>query len=220
MMADFADSFGVNVNDDDRKYWKSTFDVVRAFDDIIDEDHNQDIKPYLNEVISGRPVSGLDKAESQQFAEVYSGLSRERKNRFTRACLLGDFALKRYNSSNINEYIQNVLDESDLLADIMKIEESGVDEKNREEFNKWLPSVSRAGYAVDTAVDLSSDFDEGVTRVEPSLGAYGKLMYVIGDEVIRCLIKAKKPIKIISIFTKIIFEKSAKYINKMLLADM
>lgn len=187
LLARLASRFGVEVTDGDTSYWSSSLVVAKVFDELVDLDGERDIEPFVQKVIDGIPIARLSSQQVEQFAIMYSQLSVERQERFVRAGQLGAYAVRRYAATDVDDYVDQTLAESSLFADIIKINEDQPDRVARTRFNDWLPAFGRAGYALDTIADMSSDYHEKLTQIKPSCSVYRKLAGVAYREVGRCI---------------------------------
>jgi len=209
LLEELARPFGVSVLNEDRIYWQSIFEVSNAIDDIVDQDRNLDITPYIENMIHGESIPYLDQSNAKRFRIVYEGLSNERKARLHQASRISEFAILRYEARDIDAYIEHTLDESRLYADILKIDTESSDYNARNEFNDWLPSLGRAGYAADTVVDMKSDYKEGITQINPTLKTYRKLSIVACNEIHKCLELTPKKTSVMSTLGGLVLKKCA-----------
>lgn len=163
-MSHLANAHGVNVTPDDLRFWAASFSVAKAIDTLIDEYHVADISPYVQKVLAGTLIPGLDQVELQLFNDAREAYTLKQETALNLAMQhIGTFAVQRASCETVEEYLATILDESYLMSGILKlaVTPGASDRVHRVTFNSWLNQFGRAAYAWDTVSDVVRDSNEG-----------------------------------------------------------
>lgn len=160
-----ARSFGVEISPQQERYWRAIFIAARKIDDIVDVDKLQDVSSEVSCLFEGNVSTVFTDQESRYFREAMTSQSYTRRN-FVRDSLvdLPQYAARKRAAITLPALLDVSKQEATMFADMLKLE--GAQEgSSAEKFNRWVEGFAQAGYAVDTAVDLRSDYNDGLHGV-------------------------------------------------------
>lgn len=191
LMVNLAQAHGVELTPRDKNNWVVAFTVAKALDTLTDERHEYDTAAYAHRLLVGEPVPYVSEQLTAQFPEFYASLALEQQQAYVRATYLGAYALRRLQVKDIDDYILVVREESQLMADVLKLENSSMDAR-RQTFNDWLEVFGRAAYSTDTISDFIRDKNEGNHNLQITPMAYRRLAQAaLGD--LRVLARESPP---------------------------
>lgn len=159
--------------------------MAKALDTLVDDDHLYNSGDYAEKLLNGEQIPYITEEQGSFIRKTYSTLSPESQDRWQNsASQLGAFALKRLESSDIYEYIAVVSDESQLMADVLMVENNTTrpDEFQRDIFNGWLSQMARTAYLTDTLSDFIRDHNEGNINIRPTLASAAVLAHQTAKE--------------------------------------
>lgn len=168
MFAESARAFRVDVDEFDNEKWSAGITMAKALDNLVDDDHVYDSGSYSERLLAGKRVPHITEDEARFVRATYDRFSDTSKEQWRDAATrLGEFALKRLEPTDIQEYMQVIFAESPLLANVLMLEndERRHDHVERNDFNAWMPQMMHTAYALDTMTDFIKDHNEGNMRV-------------------------------------------------------
>lgn len=228
LLTTIARSFGVRVEDHDRRHWHAMFTAARVADDLVDRAGCRDLRGRIDDLLRDRRMAEMTAAEAAEFLEAFEALPGTAKAVVLDGARLDEFAVQRAQATDVPSLLAVVREEAELFAKIMHLATSPrnadaststaadtadtadtvshtvsdwvSDTVTRERFNDWLLSFGRAGYCVDTFVDLGADYRHGLTRVTPTLRHRALVARHALPELWSC-VRALSPATIASIVT-------------------
>lgn len=177
MLETVARGFGVTVTESDFNAWQSIFLGARMLDDIIDEDHETDVRLHVKRLIAGEPIGDMSEIEASRFAEMYESLGPAQQKKIAETYrMMPALAGQKRNAANAEEYLFINKNEASLFADILKMDTCEAKAAQRSKFNRWLDGFSNSGYAVDGVLDLRKDYYDGNVSFPPTLSSRAWLL--------------------------------------------
>lgn len=152
--------------------------MTKALDTLVDDDHVYESDAPTDHLLAGGLISHVSAQEAAFVGETFARLDGISQDRWRGAGhQLGAFALKRLAADTIDEYVTVVLDESQLMSDVMKIQNSETrhDYSQRETFNTWMDQLARTSFICDSVSDFVRDYNEGNVSIEPTYRNYVQL---------------------------------------------
>lgn len=173
LLGELATLFGVKVEQSDVERLQGRLTLAKAFDTVVDVDGVADAESLdllFTRVMNGQTIPHVTDEEARCIAKDYNGLPIQRRKELKKALLIGNYAYGRLRAENVEEYSKVVLDESALFAEVIALETSPDPAQltKRQSYNGWLKVFARAGYSVDSLVDLTSDYEQGLTNIIPT----------------------------------------------------
>lgn len=180
-----AESFLVATDNQDIDRWSAGLTMAKALDTLVDDDHIYNSGDYAEELLAGGRMPHTTEAQGEFIREAYTTLSPESQSRWRNsATQLGAFALKRLEAVTIHEYISVVSDESQLMSDVLMIENDidRPDAEQRTTFNGWIDQMARTAYLADTLSDFVRDYNEGNMNIRPTITSAAVLARHVAKE--------------------------------------
>lgn len=185
ILSDFAQAFRVDVNSHDEDRWSAALVAAKALDSIVDDDHIYNSGWYYEQLIQGATIPHMTDDEAGYVRSVFASMEDESQQRWqTSASRLGTFALRRIHAETTREYIEAVRDESAIMADVLRMENTSdlPDHAERDSFNGWMQKMARGAYALDTFTDIIKDSNEGNVHLNVTPRVIGELgKYALQD---------------------------------------
>lgn len=187
-----ARGMGVNVGAEEEAYWRAGSKVAAAVDSLVDEEGVEDLLPIFNAIMNGQPVGPegtMTKADAEEAADVFHWLPLERQlDLCQRIASLPEYAKRKAAAETVGTLIATSLDEAEqVFANGFKLESQGrSDETAREGFNTWLTHFARAGYMIDSALDMPKDYKRGIIQIRPSVPNRFEMIKAVRADIPRC----------------------------------
>lgn len=187
LLAQVADTMGVDLSEQEIEHWRTTFGITRALDDMIDEEGCKDIEPALTLLLNGEPVGQVTEKEALDFqASMATHPEAEKEHLKEEMKKIAAFANDKTQATSLKELLRLTRTEMEWYTALFELKESGAENtNNRRQFNSWLYDFMSSGYMLDSLVDMEDDFRNGNISVEPSLRRKKVLAVVALKEVAR-----------------------------------
>jgi hypothetical protein len=186
MMREVAESFGVSVTAQELKDWQTlgrASYVIDQYFDVVKADPTADIAV---EHFSQLSIPGIP---PQLIHDCIDWLERQAPDRQVTLVEYIAFVRKMVEAqaaaTTVPEVVEVRHQEADVLGDILSLNSEGTaDAAARQKFNNWIPRAMRAGYILDSLLDIKEDYESGTSGVEPGLKASAKMAaYLLKDTV-------------------------------------
>lgn len=166
-----AESFGATVSDYQVDYWDTMLTISRPLDVIVDKLQPEDIDKEALSLICGQPIDGVSREAAARFSATLHSASQERRDIILRGLQISDLAKTLKATERVDEMLEIRSQEAVIYAEIMTIDNPHQDSATLA-FNEWLIGLGRAGYHLDTFIDLAKDYKENTVGVVPTLDSY------------------------------------------------
>lgn len=187
-----ARNMGVAVGPAETAYWRAGSKIAAAFDSLVDEQGVTDLTQATLALARGEPVGPKDimtAEDAQQIAQVIKSLSSERKDAWLNCAVkLPEYAALKAGALTISDLVEVTFGEAEeLFANAFKLDAAEFpDGVARSRFNRWLTHFSRAGYAIDTALDMPRDYANEVIQVSPTPKNRVHMLWSARTDIPRC----------------------------------
>lgn len=165
-----AEAFGVQLEEAEVVGWSDMLHLAYAIDEKIDVEHGS-ASGFIFDLLSDKYETGPMQRTQARFQDYMEHQSETRYQTIIER--LGGISLlaKQQSEADTVEKVVNVrLAEADLFSYLLLLPTENMPDKiPREKFNKWLGSFSRAGYIVDSLIDIKEDYEGGSTNLRPSI---------------------------------------------------
>jgi hypothetical protein len=186
MMREVAELFGASVTTQELRDWQTlgrTSYVIDQYFDVVKDDPTADIAV---EHFSQLSIPGIPQ---QLIQDCVDWLERQTPERQVTLVDYIAFVRKMVEAqaaaTTVPEVVEVRHQEADVLADILSLNPAGAaDAEARDKFNSWMPLAMRAGYLLDSLLDIKEDYENGSSGVEPGIKASAKMAtYLLKDTV-------------------------------------
>jgi len=174
LIGSVALDMGMDVTQLDIDHWVMNQGILRAVDNLTDDDKLDDLSPHISALEQGDPIAGrVTPSDATAYAQVLDSYSDERKDRQL-SLLLGwpTHQEARRKVTSIEEYIDVLRAESGAYTEIVStIKPADKTEQGltRDAVNKWMSGFMLTGYYIDTIRDMSDDHKDGSYPMKPSI---------------------------------------------------
>ncbi|HEX4774032.1 MAG TPA: hypothetical protein VH234_00760 [Candidatus Saccharimonadales bacterium] len=165
-----AESMGVELAPQERGDWKTLLAAAYAIDYIVD-DEGKDIDSVVASFLAGGKLEGATNLITTNFRRYIETQPEERRAlTIQRLGAIGSHVELCSQAESVTELITARQDEAELYASFFELPLNNTSDKSqRSIFNAWLHVFSRTGYLVDSLLDLKVDYEDGGTKVEPTV---------------------------------------------------
>ncbi len=165
-----AQEFGVNLSEQEDNDWRALLGGAYFVDHLLDIDKD-DVQSRVVALASGQLLDSLHENTQIRFREY---LLRQAETRYEdiirRLGQVSSLAHQQASAKSASDVITVRRQEADLLAYLLALPaEDRPDAEAREKFNDWLLGWSRAGYLLDSLVDMGLDYKNSDSGVEPTI---------------------------------------------------
>ncbi|GEM_PF-1727319 len=194
MMSEVADSFGVNLTAQERKDWQTLGRAAYVIDQYLDAEKDTPMPDIAPELFSGRPIPGVPEEFSEDCKQWVERQTEARQAQINRHLAEIRILVEAQAAATTTSGVIAVRrKESDLLADILSLRPEGrEDARARMKFNSWLTVAMRAGYLLDSLLDIKEDYESGASGLKPGLAASCKMAsYLLRETVVAAKVSPK-----------------------------
>lgn len=171
LLCDAAKGFDLDISDEQADQWRLVFVAMHELDGLLDSNapyaERSTLYDGMIDVIMGDAKHACAGCYACELNVHISNAPDERKELFrTNTELIKMLGEDRRASTKVRQLGRLSVDEGRMSAELLEIIDRT---KQAEAFNKWLGSVGMFGAVIDTAIDLPSDYETGLTQVQPIL---------------------------------------------------
>lgn len=170
VFAEVAEHLGAQPTDQEKADWLTASRMIRAVDNLLDEDGVDDLGPVADDLFAGRVPEGIDEELASECTDYLNRLTPD-KQAYTYVFFqaLADGATERKQARTPKELADAMLKEVEHTATYLELDLTDDAFVNRIQFNSWLHAAAGIGVIVDGALDVRKDHREGLVNVKPSL---------------------------------------------------
>lgn len=172
LFRDAAQLTGVELHPQEDLDWGYLMEGASLVDHLLDTE-KVSVVPEMRRIGAGTYRPDLHLLSQMHFAD-YVGRQTEEKldGMFDQLLRVEELVHAQREATKAREVVEIRVEEADILASFLSLPVGNtVDAYNRIVFNDWLVGFSRAGYLVDSFIDLKKDFVNGESGVKPTARA-------------------------------------------------
>lgn len=192
LLCDAALTFGVELTTQEFDDWRSLLAGAALVDHLLDPlNVGGDVALHISQIFDGENLDGM-RDDLQDIVRNYIEIQPQdvREGILEGVRQAGELALRQRETWDPSDVVSLRLEEAKILSNLLSLPCTGKeDAPQREIFNNWLIGWSRAGYLLDSLLDLGADFWNGESRVEPTFFAKVILAYATAKESFKALRK-------------------------------
>lgn len=185
-----AKAYKVRLEEHEDNDWRALLGGAYLVDHLLDVEQI-DIMPAINAIVAGELRDDLHTDTQARFANY---MRRQPKDRYVdimrRLGGVSAMAERQASATTAGEVIKVRLEEAELLAYLLSLpEDQRQDANGRRKFNKWLRGWSRAGYLLDSFIDMRDDYESGASGLEPTVKIRAQIGSTAAKEMARAAVK-------------------------------
>lgn len=171
LLTEVAGAFGADVGDQERRDWQALLGGAYIIDQLLDVEKTSNVLPYITSIIAGENLEGVRVDFLDRIREYMAAQSPKRQSEIMyKIGLVGPLVDELAKTQEVKELVRIRREEASIYAHLLALSvEDRHDAAERDAFNDWLIGFSRAGYLIDSFIDMSIDYQSGATSVRPSL---------------------------------------------------
>jgi hypothetical protein len=171
LLCDAAKGFDLDVSDEQADQWRLVFVAMHELDGLLDSNapYTERSTQYdsMVDVIMGDAIHACTGCYGCQLQVHMAEASAEQRNIFKNNTeLIKILGEDRRASTKVRQLGHLSMDEGRMSAELLELNDQS---QQANAFNRWLGNVGIFGAVIDTAIDLPSDYETGLTQVRPVL---------------------------------------------------
>lgn len=169
LLCDAAQGFGIEATEEQADQWRLVFLAMHELDGLLDSGDPYDKRSSKYDqmigIILGDSKHTCNGCYACELSVHMSDTPGERKELFrTNTELIKLLGEDRRASTKVRQLGRLSIDEGRMSAELLEVVD---DTEQAHAFNRWLGNVGMFGAVIDTAIDLPSDYETGLTQVQP-----------------------------------------------------
>ncbi|MBI5906601.1 hypothetical protein HY857_00930 [Candidatus Saccharibacteria bacterium] len=171
LLAKVAESFGADIGDQEVRDWRALLGGAYIIDQLLDVEKSGSVVPHITSILAGENLEGIRIGSQDRIRKYMAAQTPERQSEIMdKIGLVGILTEALTETEEAEELVRLRNEEADVYSGLLALPVEGRhDAAQRSVFNDWLASFSRAGYLIDSLVDMKEDHQSGATSVRPSL---------------------------------------------------